>query len=57
MNNMIVDNSILYARAIDPLSGRIEKQDTFLCAALKFVAGYVIGIIVLTVLYWVFSFI
>jgi hypothetical protein len=37
--SMIVKDSILYARCIDPMSGKLEKRDTFLGAALKFIGG------------------
>ncbi len=39
---MIVKDSILYARTISPVSGKYEKQDTFLMAALKVIGGAIV---------------
>jgi hypothetical protein len=34
----MIDNDILWSRTIDPISGKIVKEETFLNAALTFLA-------------------
>jgi hypothetical protein len=47
----MLDESILWTRAIEPTTGRIEKRDTFLGAVLKIVGGAVfLGAVVYAVI-------
>ena len=39
----MIDSNLLWARAIDPMTGRIVKQHTFLGAALTVIAGAILA--------------